>query len=249
MPDDPTLERPDDPRDTAKLKAVLVVVATIAFVVTPFLAEPFTGFDPSLFPVPVDDPPIQPAGWAFAIWGVIYLWLLASAGYGLFRRDTDAGWDDTRWPLFVSVGIGASWISVALVAPVLATLLIWVMLIGAVLALRAAPSRDRPWLALPLGLYAGWLTAASVVALTTVAAGHGLGSATTLSWVGIALALLIAISLTQVLRVPTYPLAAAWALAGIVAANWATAPAFAGAALGGMLGLLWLAAKVLRPAA
>jgi hypothetical protein len=96
----------------------LVIVAAIAFVVTPFFADPFTGFDPALFPVPVDDPPIQPAGWAFAIWGVIYLWLLVSAGFGLFKRDIDPDWDRLRWPLFVSVAIGASWISVALIAPV-----------------------------------------------------------------------------------------------------------------------------------
>jgi hypothetical protein len=123
---------------------------------------------------------------------VIYLWLLVSAGYGLFKRDIDPDWDRLRWPLFVSVAIGASWISVALIAPVLATVLIWVMLAGALLALRLAPTRDWPWLALPLGLYAGWLTAASSVALATVAAGYGLGSTTTLSWVGVALALLIA---------------------------------------------------------
>jgi hypothetical protein len=189
-----TLERPDDPKDTARLKAVLVMVATIAFVVTPFIADPFTGFDPALFPVPVDDPPIQPAGWAFAIWGVIYLWLLVSAGYGLFKRDVDPDWDRLRWPLFVSVGIGASWISVALIAPVLATVLIWLMLIGAVIALRLAPTRDFPWLALPLGLYAGWLTAASSVALATVLAGYGWGSVTVMSWIGVGLALVIAIT-------------------------------------------------------
>jgi hypothetical protein len=244
-----TLERPDDPKDTARLKAVLVVVATIAFVVTPFIADPFTGFDPALLPNPVDDPPIQPAGWAFAIWGVIYLWLLVSAGYGLFKRDTDPDWDRLRWPLFASIAIGASWISVALIAPVFATVLIWVMLATALLALRLAPYRDYPWLALPLGLYAGWLTAASCVALATVAAGYGLGSTTTLSWVGVAIALIMAITITQSLRVPTYPLAVAWALAGIVAANATAAPAFAGAALGGVLGMLWLMVKVLRPRA
>jgi hypothetical protein len=59
----------------------------------------------------------------------------------------------------------------------MSTILIWVMLIGALLALRAAHrTRDWPWLALPIGLYAGWLTAASCVALATVAAGYGLGS-------------------------------------------------------------------------
>jgi hypothetical protein len=247
LPDDPTLERPDDPNDTAKLKAVLVLVAAVAFAVIPFFTDPFTGFGPDRFPVPVDDPPIQPAGWAFAIWGVIYLWLLASAGFGLIKRDTDPGWDAPRWPLFVSLAIGASWIPVALVAPVLSTILIWVMLAGALLALRAAPLRDWPWLALPIGLYAGWLTAASCVALATVAVGYGLGSVTVLSWIGVALALIIAVTMTQGLPVPTYPLAVAWALAGIVAANATEAPAFAGAALGGVLGMLWLMLKVLRP--
>jgi hypothetical protein len=62
LPDDPTLERPDDPNDTAKLKAVLLLVAAVAFAVVPFFTDPFTGFGPDRFPVPVDDPPIQPAG-------------------------------------------------------------------------------------------------------------------------------------------------------------------------------------------
>lgn len=247
MPDERPPEYADDATDSARLKAVLVMVAAIAFAVTPFLAEPFTGFAPDQLPQPVDDPPIQPAGWAFSIWGLIYLWLLASAGFGLFKRDTDAGWDAVRWPLFVSLAIGASWISVALRAPVMATVLIWLMLATAVWALGRAPARDRAWLALPIGLYAGWLTAASSVALATVAAGYGLGSPETLSWLGLALALLIAIGLSQSLRVPTYPLSVAWAAAGIVAANYPENVAFAGAALGGVMGMIWLAAKVLRP--
>jgi hypothetical protein len=248
LPDDPSLERPDDPKDTMRLKAVLVMVASIAFAATPFLAEPFTGFEPSQMPVPVDDPPIQPAGWAFAIWGVIYLWLLGSAGFGLFKRDTDPGWDAVRWPLFVSLAVGAAWISIALRAPVMATVLIWVMLGGALLALRAAPTSDRAWLTLPLGLYAGWLTAASCVALSTVAAGYGLGSETALGWAGLALAIVVAVPVAQGLRVPTYTLAVAWALAGVVAANATATPVFAGAALGGVLGMLWLTLKTLRPA-
>src|SRR6056297_2182122 len=191
LSDDTPLETPDDPKDTARLKAVLVAVASIAFVVTPFLADPFTGFDPALFPDPVDDPPLQPAGWAFSIWGVIYLWLLASAGYGLFKRDVDPGWDRLRWPLFVSIAIGASWISVALIAPVMATVLIWVMLGGA----------------------------------------------------------LIALVVSQRFRVPTYPLAVAWALAGIVATNLPAAPVFAGIAAVGALVMLWLTVRALRPAA
>ena len=65
----PDLENPNDPKDSAKFKAVLVLVACIAFVLSPFLAQPFTGFDPAQMPLAVDKPPIQPAGYAFSIWG------------------------------------------------------------------------------------------------------------------------------------------------------------------------------------
>jgi hypothetical protein len=150
------LEHPDDPQDSAKLKAVLLLVAAMAFVVAPLISQPFTGFNPAQLPIPVDDPPIQPAGWAFSIWGVIYLWLLGSAGYGLIRRDTAPDWDRGRWGAFVSLAIGASWIAVALSTPVMATILIWLMLGGALWALARAPARDRggtrcPWAFTPDG--------------------------------------------------------------------------------------------------
>lgn len=240
----PDLERPDDPKDSAKLKAVLVLVAAIAFVLSPFLAQPFTGFDPAQMPVPVERPPIQPAGYAFSIWGVIYLWLLASAGFGLIRRDTAPDWDAGRWALFASLAIGASWIAVALTAPIMATVLIWLMLAGAVWALLRAPARDRGWNAQPLGLYAGWLTAASCVALGTVAIGHGLGSEMAISWIMLLFALLLAVALTRALRVASYPIAVAWALIGVVVANGASA--FGIAAGLGALALLALALRQAR---
>jgi hypothetical protein len=240
------LERPDDPNDTAKLKAVLLVVATVAFVVTPFFTEPFTGFDPAQLPVPVDQPPLQPAGYAFSIWGVIYLWLLASAGFGLIKRDTAADWDAGRWALIGSVAVGASWIAIALRDPVVATVLIWLMLAGALWALMRAPSRDRAWNTLPLGLYAGWLTAASCVALGTVAMGHGLAGPVAVSWAGLGLALVIAVPLTLRLRVPSYPIAVAWALIGVVVANATVLPALAGLAALGAAVLLWLALQQVR---
>lgn len=218
----PDLEHPDDPKDTAKLKAVLVLVATIAFVLSPFLSQPFTGFDPAQMPIPVVRAPIQPAGYAFSIWGVIYIWLLAAAGFGLARRDTAPDWDRARWPLFASLAIGAGWIAVALTAPVMATLLIWAMLAGALWALFRAPARDLGWFALPVGLYAGWLTAASCVALGTVAIGYGLGGEMAISWIMLLIALLMAVALTRRLALASYPIAVAWALVGVVVANGLT---------------------------
>lgn len=73
--------------------ARLVLVAALAFAASPVVFPGFAGFDPGLFPVPQQDPPVQPAGWAFSIWGVIYAWLVAGAGFGLWRRARDGGHD------------------------------------------------------------------------------------------------------------------------------------------------------------
>jgi len=81
---------PNDATDTRRLKAILTLAAAFAFVVAPFASSGFGGFDPNLFPIPQDRPPVQPAGYAFAIWGPIYLALLAHAAYGLFARGDDA---------------------------------------------------------------------------------------------------------------------------------------------------------------
>ena len=57
------LPPPTDPAtDNARLKAILVFAATLLFVLSPLATEPFTGFREGAFPVPVDDPMIQPAG-------------------------------------------------------------------------------------------------------------------------------------------------------------------------------------------
>ncbi len=54
---------------TPMIRAVLLLVVTIAFALTPAITPPVEGYDPALFPVQITRPMIQPAGYAFAIWG------------------------------------------------------------------------------------------------------------------------------------------------------------------------------------
>ena len=68
----------------------VISIIILAMVAAPALTPSFTGYDPATFPVRIDRPAIQPAGYAFSIWGLIYLWLLVHAGYGLFKRRDDA---------------------------------------------------------------------------------------------------------------------------------------------------------------
>lgn len=206
------------------MKAIFVVTAALAFALSPLMTEGFNGFRPDQFPIPQDNPPVQPAGYAFAIWGVIYLWLIAGALFGLLKRAEAAGWDAMRWPLIASLVLGAAWIPVAQITPFWATVLIWIMLVTALWALLTAGMDDRPWLRTPIALYAGWLTAAACVALGLMLAGHGVMGAQAAALAMILLALGIALAVNALRPdTPEYIAAVIWALLGVIVANLGTA--------------------------
>lgn len=228
-----------------RMKAVLLFAATLAFVTSPIFSGAFGGFEPGQFPIPQDHPPAQPAGYAFSIWGLIYLWLLAHAGFGLFARDVDPGWDAPRWALIVSLGVGATWIPVAGLSPVWATVLIWVMLVSALVAVFVTGRGDRWLLQAPVAIYAGWLTAASFVALALVSAGWGYATEAGAAWGALVGALLTAAVVQLRLgRAPEYGLTVAWALVAVVVADWAREPALAALAGAGAVLMAVLAWRV-----
>ena len=204
-----------------KARAALLLLVTLAFGVAPFVTPPFTGYDPNLFPVQIAEPAIQPAGYAFSIWGLIYLWLILHAALGLFRHADNAVWDATRWPLILSVALGAAWLSIAPVAPILATVTIWIMALAAIAALlRADTETDRWLLSAPIAILAGWLTAAASVSTGVVVAGYGLLSDTLAAAVMLAVTLALALwTQRQKPRMPVYGLTVIWALIGITVKN------------------------------
>ena len=221
------------------LKSPLLLAVTLAFVLSPLFVTSFRGYDPAAFPVPVFEPPVQPAGWAFSIWGLIYAWLIAHAAYGLWRHRSDPLWDAPRWPLIASLALGASWLEVANRAPILATVQIVAMLGLALWALARSPrGPGRWWRIAPVALYAGWLTAASGVSAGVVLIGHGVLGATAATLAMLALVLATALIVQRRNRhAPEYALAVAWALAGIVAANLGADGLIAGAAGAGIMAL------------
>lgn len=113
---------------------------------------------------------LDPAPWAFSIWGPIFLGLLA---YGLYQwlpatrhRPGPAG---ARLPLLVSFLAGMGWpVAIAYGQFGVAFALIVAMLSGAAVALsRIAPGRagwaERLCARWPVSLYAGWLTLATLL--------------------------------------------------------------------------------------
>jgi hypothetical protein len=241
-----TVPLPDPDRDARRMRAILLLAGAVVFPLVAVLMPPFTGYAPDAFPVPQDRPPVQPAGFTFAIWGLIYAALFAHAAWGVFARADDPGWDAPRLPLTVSLVIGAAWIAIAQTSPVAATIAIFAMLALALLALWRAPGREALLGRVPLALYAGWLTAAAFVSLGLVVGGYGLaGTDAGAALVVLVPAILAAAAVQRRLgRVPAYGAAVAWGLFGIAVANWPDQILIALLALAGIaaLGLtLWRA--------
>ncbi|MCF2905168.1 tryptophan-rich sensory protein [Octadecabacter sp. CECT 8868] len=204
----------------------VVLIATITFVLSPLASTGFNGFTPDQFPVAQVDPPVQPAGYAFSIWGVIYLWLVIGAAYGLWRKADDNDWQAMRLPLAFSLIIGTFWIAAANAAPILATIMIVLMAASAILALFRA-GHQQTWLQVrPVALYAGWLTAASGVGIGVVLGGYAIVSAQTAAILCLSGVLVVALFVQSVRpREWGYPVAVIWALTGVIvqnapSANW-----------------------------
>ena len=217
-----------------KFTAAAILVLSIAFAISPAFTAPFSGFTPDQLPNPQIDPPIQPEGYAFAIWGLIYTWLIVSAVLGLWKRADAGDWHAARLPLAISLAVGVPWLAIANASAIWATITIIIMALGAITALIRAPYVDRWWFQAPVGIYAGWLTAASWVSIGTTAAGYGLITGS-FGWAfaGILGALFSALAVYKMRAAPEYLLTIIWALVGIVVANGVvTLPVSAFAAFG-----------------
>jgi len=224
--------------------AILTLILTLTFVGSSFFSG-FTGFTADQLPIPQIDPPVQPAGYAFAIWGLIYAFLLAGAVFGLWKRAAAPDWDRARLPLVISLLIGTPWLAVAGQSAIAASVMIVLMAVFAIMALARAPTRDRIWFQVPAALYAGWLTAASFVALASTSAGYGLlTDSTGWAYIGIVGALAVAVFvLWRVPQAPEYALTVVWALIGIIVANGTVNPGISLTATVGAFVLTALAAR------
>ncbi len=225
-----------------RLWAILTFAAALAFVASPLATGGFSGFDPSQFPVPQDKPPVQPAGYAFSIWGLIYLWLIAGSAFGMVKRADDEDWAAMRPALFASLAIGTAWLPVAHITPVGATFLIWAMLGSAIRALFLVGDMDRWLQSSPVAVFAGWLTAASAVSLGLLIAGYGWLPETLAALISLGIGLAIAVTVQYRLhRAPEYGLTVIWALVAVIVANWQPLNvAVAGLALIGIIAILAL---------
>jgi hypothetical protein len=125
------------------------------------------------------------------------------------------------------------WLAIAGESPVWATAVILVMAAAAIVAFLQAPTEPDRWLlSAPLAIFAGWLTAASLVSCGILLAGYGYtGNAeAALDMLAVVL-ILTPLVQSRKPKMPVYSLTVVWALAGVAVANWGTGTLVAWAAL------------------
>jgi hypothetical protein len=178
------------------------------------------------------DATLRAAPWAFGIWSLIYLGLIAYAIYQLaptVRRSAllgRVGWLSAVGILGCGLWILASafdqqWLSIAVILVAAGSV------ITALLRARALPElwsrAQRLLIIAPLALLAGWLTIASGLNIITVLTAQGVIQPS-LAWgVGAVLAVLVVGStIGRRLRLGLYLAPIAWGLTGVAAAERGT---------------------------
>ncbi|QYC10513.1 hypothetical protein [Brevundimonas nasdae] len=189
---------------------------------------------------------LRVAGYAFSIWGLLYLGLLAYAVRQVLPQTGESTLiNRLGWPSVVTLfGIGF-WIivaamnlkaaSVIIIFASLIALLVPLLVFGGTIQALGRFDRDRMLTVWPLAGLAGWLTVAAPLNLITTATAFD-ALPTTLTPTGWAVAAvvitaLIAIGVTARLRTLAYPLPVAWGLLGAFVAEQPDNPALAFTAL------------------
>ena len=167
---------------------------------------------------------ISPVGWAFAIWGVIYTLAIAQAVAVLVRGPHEVS-RRLQIGLIVLYLAGTAWIGLSETGSSLATaaalLVMLVAGVDAVLTVTRDAMTPHWFSALSrasVGLYAGWVTAAFFLNVSTALVDVGSFEARDLPWQLVVLVVAVAtlLAITVLTRGNlTFAAAGAWALIGI----------------------------------
>lgn len=231
-----------------RIRRLLVALAAVALpALSGYL---FAGAERPFAPGPGGPTAAEPAGYAFSIWGPIYLAVVLTGLYQLRPAAGDAAlFRRIGWALALGYAATGLWLVFARFGPLWATVPTIAVLLAAIgwafVEAARAPggTRARRWLVLPgLGLFAGWVTAATYVNIAEVLPRFGfdrfgLGPTPFAVLVIAAATFSAALFLERTRGSLAYAAAVLWALVALIVANLERGfgllvPAAAGAALG-----------------
>jgi hypothetical protein len=197
------------------------------------------------------DSTLRASGYAFSIWGLIYLGLAAYAAFQFRARDT-ALIRAFGWPSVIAIGGCAAWIVASALNLRLASVAIILISAAAAIAplLRrptAAGTGERLLVLWPNAALAGWLTIASALAVITAATAEGLiaaGDARAWALGGVMAVLTVGMLVAIQARSAIYLVPIAWGLGGVYVAEKIDQPMTATLAAVGAAGLLLAAVAI-----
>lgn len=224
-----------------RFQQILVVIATAGLIIFNWLAA--TGRLGGIETGAVSDKyptHITPAGYAFAIWSVIYLGLIAFSIFQALPKNIER-FRRIRTIYILSCAANCAWLYFWHQELIAVCLLIIFILLGTLafinIRLQKTESSGDYWLAkVPFGLYFGWVTVATILnaTITLVYLGVEVSDlAAKLIGTGlIAIAAAFGVTIRWKLKNYFYPLAIAWALTAIAVKQSGQTLIVAAAAIG-----------------
>lgn len=230
-----------------RLKPILVIAATIGTIVVNWMAA--KGYINNVTPAIISAKYptfLTPAGYAFAIWGLIYLGLIAFSIYQALPKNAER-FRNIRTIYILSCVANCAWIYFWHHEMILVCLAVIFVLLGTLvfinLNLRGGDSAAENWLArVPFGIYFGWVTIAAIlnftVALVYLNVKFSDSATVIIATILIALITLLGIVIRLKLKIYVYPLPIAWALTAIALAQSGKTPIVVATAFGTIFSLV-----------
>ncbi len=233
--------------NSEKLKQILVIIATAGVVAFNYLAA--TGYLGGVTPDFVSNKyptRITPAGFAFAIWSLIYLGLIAFSVYQAMPSNA-ARFRSLRSVYILNCAANCAWLYFWHHEMIVVSLGVIFLMLGTLAYINAHLQKTESlaefWLVkFPFGLYFGWVTAATILNATIALIYLKVPISDSLAVIFGAGLLLTAAALGVLIRFrlnnPFYPLAIAWALTAIAVKQSGQTLVVASAAVGVILSLI-----------
>lgn len=209
-----------------KLKQILVIAATFIVIFVNYLSA--VGYINEKTPANISDKYptlLTPAGYAFAVWSLIYLGLAVFSVYQALPSQTEnARFRRIRFLYILNCAANCVWIFLWHREMIWAALIVIFVLLGtlALINSRMQNKRDaaETWMArVPFGLYFGWVTVATVLNFTVALVSSGVKTSasgtTALASILVAATTILAILIRLKLSTAAYALAVAWAFTAI----------------------------------
>lgn len=190
---------------------------------------------------------VEPPGWAFSIWSIIFAGWIAFGVAQLLDGWRDRAWVRAgRWPLVVGALLAGSWINIVDVVPWPVDMLVYAVTVAAAItaAWRTAGAWNDGTIAVTIAsvaasLFAGWVTVATAVSIGIAIRDEGWADITGADGRSLAIALVAGTAIFGAIvallmpRSLGYGVAVAWGLGAIATDRWADHERLALASAGG----------------